>query len=67
MVFEKKLSDCSISENVVKLELSESDTLMLSDEKTVEIQLRAAVGEKRMASKIFSVPVERILKDGVLT
>ena len=67
LVFEKKLSDCTLSGNVVRVELSENDTLMLSGGKTVEIQLRAAVGDKRMASKIFRIPVDSILKDGVLT
>lgn len=67
IIFEKTLADCTISGKSVKVNLSESDTLKLGAKKNVEIQLRAAVGDKRMASKIFSIPVESILKDGVLT
>lgn len=65
---DKKLADCTVSENALTVSLTEEETLSLRA-KTVqplEIQLRVGVGAARMASQIFSVPVERILKDGAL-
>ena len=32
----------------------------------LEIQLRAGVGDGRLASEIFRVSVDRVLKDGLL-
>lgn len=66
LIFEKKLSDCSVSEKNLTLTLSEEDTLKLRSDTEVEIQLRVACGEARLASPIFKKPAERILKDGPL-
>ena len=66
VVLEKTLGDCELSGNVISLALTEADTLSLDDKQHVEIQLRAAVNGKSMASCIYRVPVERILKDGCL-
>lgn len=67
VILEKTLADCTVSGNCVAVTLTEEETLRLRGGKSVDIQLRAAVGEQRMASKIFTVQVEEILKDGVLT
>lgn len=42
--------------------------LMRSAKRTsdLEIQLRAGVGDGRLASEIFRVSVDRVLKDGLL-
>lgn len=66
LIFEKEIAQCGMKENVVTLELSETDTLALDCHYDVEIQLRAAMNGKSMASDIYTVPVERILKDGCL-
>ena len=66
LVLEKQISDCTLSGNTVILELAETDTLALDCHFDVEIQLRAKCGGKSMASKIYTVPVGRILKDGCL-
>ncbi len=67
IVLEKDLNDCTVSDNTLSVTLSEQDTLMFdaSDSK-VEIQLRAAVGERRLASEIITTTARRILKDGEL-
>lgn len=65
---EKTLSDCTISEDTLTVSLTEEETLSLraNTPNALEIQLRVGVGEARMASQIFTVPVKRILKDGAL-
>lgn len=68
MRLEKTLSQCTVGERSVTVSLTEAETLALraSTPSPLEIQLRVGVGEARMASQIFAVPVERILKDGAL-
>ena len=67
IVFEKSLADVEAYDNTIKLTLSEAETLkLMSDGSDVEIQLRVGVGDVRLASEIFSVSVDRILKDGIL-
>ena len=65
---EKTLSDVHLDGNVISCTLTEAETLSLTAGARVEakIQLRVGVGEQRMASQIFTVPVERILRDGEL-
>ena len=65
---EKTLSDVHLDGNVISGTLAEAETLSLTAGASIEakIQLRVGVGEQRMASQIFTVPVERILRDGEL-
>ena len=65
---EKTLSDVHLDGNVISCTLTEDETLSLTAGASVDakIQLRVGVGEQRMASQIFTVPVERILRDGEL-
>ena len=65
---EKTLSDVHLDGNIISCTLTEDETLSLTAGASVEakIQLRVGVGEQRMASQIFTVPVERILRDGEL-
>lgn len=65
---EKTLSDVHLDGNVISCTLTEDETLSLTAGASVEakIQLRVGIGEQRMASQIFTVPVERILRDGEL-
>lgn len=65
---EKTLSDVHLDGNVISCTLTEDETLSLTAGASIEakIQLRVGIGEQRMASQIFTVPVERILRDGEL-
>lgn len=63
---EKTLTDCEVTADSVTCSLTEAETLSLKTTYPVEIQLRVGIGEARMASKIFSVPVSKILKEGAL-
>lgn len=65
---EKSLSDVHLDGNVISCPLTEAETLSLTagPGTDAKIQLRVGVGAQRMASQVFAVPVERILRDGAL-
>lgn len=65
---EKTLEDCTLDGKTLTCSLTEKETLSLRALTLypLEIQLRVGVGSARMASQIFTVPVERVLKDGAL-
>lgn len=65
---EKTLSDVQLEGNVISCPLTEDETLSLTAGRGIDakIQLRVGVGGQRMASQVFEVPVERILRDGAL-
>jgi hypothetical protein len=63
---EKALEDCTISGNEIETRLTEEDTLKLNANAQVEIQIRCAIGEERLASNIIFARAEKILKDGML-
>ena len=67
VVFDRGLDGCTIKGNEVIIVLTEEETLLLDDKVHVEVQFRAGIGGQRMASRIFTLDVERILKDGALT
>lgn len=67
-ILEKKTEDISINaeKNTIDIYLTQQDTLYF-DVSDVEIQMRAITKEGRaVASKILTLPVNRILKDGVI-
>lgn len=64
--FEKGLDDCTVSENAISCTLTEEETLKLIAGCQLQIQLRIGVEEARMASQIFTVSVERILRGDAL-
>lgn len=64
--FEKGLQDCIVTSTAVSCSLTEEETLALKAGYQMQIQLRVGVGEARMASQIFTVPVEQIIKGGAL-
>lgn len=65
---DKTLADCTAEGSTLTVSLTEAETLSFRAMTLypVAIQLRVGVGSARMASQIFEVPVERILKDGAL-
>jgi len=66
IVIEKALTDCTCEDDTITVTLTEAETLSLKHGHRVYIQLRCAVGDARLASEVIQVPVERILKEGVL-
>lgn len=65
IVFEKTLEDVTVTKNKVVCELSQADTLALKDD-TVRFQIRATLGDSKVASNIMISPVEEILKGGAI-
>lgn len=66
LVLEKKLADCEVDGQTLRVTLTEEDTLRFTACDSVEIQLRVGIGESRLASNIIRTSVFSILKDGVL-
>lgn len=64
--FEKTLGDCSVTSNAISCTLTEEETLSLESGYSVKVQLRVGVGQARMASQVFEIAVDQILKDGAL-
>lgn len=63
---EKTLDDVTLDGQTVTATLTEEETLSFRAAGTMEIQLRVGVGAARMASQVWTVPVERVLKEGAL-
>lgn len=68
VVFEKTMEDVSLSGDTVVCTLSEEETLSLRGGTVypLRIQLRVGAGGARLASQVFEIPVEQILRDGAL-
>jgi len=64
LVMEKTLSDVKVSENAIVCRLSQSDTLALKENKEVQFQIRATLGDQKVASNIMTSTADAILKDG---
>lgn len=65
LVFEKNAFD-RCHDYTIEVDLTENETLMLTDGVPLEIQIRCKVNDKKLASNIIKTDVKRILKDGVL-
>ena len=67
VVLSKGLADCMINGNEITVSLTEEDTLLFDSRKNpVRIQLRAGIGDTRIASNMMHTTAEAILKDGCL-
>lgn len=65
---EKGLGDCSVSEKSLSCTLSQEETLSFTYGDEIDIQLRIlTTDDTAFASKIYTVSVDRILKDGVIS
>lgn len=65
IAFEKTLDDVSVTENQVVCELNQSDTLALKDG-MVRFQIRATIGNSKVASNVMTATVDEILKGGAI-
>lgn len=67
VVLEKELTDCNCGKRTLSVRLKQEETLKLQCDCKTEIQVRAKTLEgDSLASDIFVVDTERILKDGVI-
>lgn len=69
-VFTIEKNDCTFGENLITCSLSQNQTLSLSPNSTLQIQMRVSFADGKedaaMASNIVTTTVQRILKDGVI-
>lgn len=63
--FEKTLDEVTVTENSVVCELEQADTLALKDGQ-VRFQIRATLGDSKVASNIMTASVDEILKGGAI-
>ena len=65
VVVEKTLEDVTVTETSVICELDQNDTLALKDG-MVRFQIRATLGDSKVASNVMAASVDEILKGGVI-
>lgn len=66
-IFTKNETDMTVDEHNISVKLTQEETLMLNDSEIVKIQVRVKTSAgDALASNIAIVPVEEILKDGVI-
>ena len=65
IVFEKTLEDVTVTETSVICELDQNDTLALKDG-LVRFQIRATLGDSKVASNIMTANADEILKGGAI-
>lgn len=66
-VFEKTINDCSFSEGRVSVDLSQEETLMLTDQVAIKAQIRARLKNGKVTkSNIVEARTDYLLKDGVI-
>lgn len=67
VVIDKALTDCVCAGQTVTLHLTQEETLKLSQNTRTELQMRVrTTGGEALATRVYTVPTERILKDGVI-
>ena len=67
VIINKQRSDMTITSTSVTVSLTQAETLQLKADQDVQIQLRAKMSDgTAVASNIMSVPVEDVLKEGVI-
>ena len=67
VVFEKSLSDITITNNIISISLTQEETLKISADSIVKIQGRFLIDNKAYATNVIQVKASDILKDGVIT
>ena len=66
-VIEKDISNCQINGNMITTRLTQEDTLKLTPDILVEVQMRCLLDDgNAIASNIISCPAGRILKEGAI-
>lgn len=66
-VLEKTLADCDTADNSVSVTLTQEETLLFKERTEIRLQVRALTTEgDAVASRIYTMPVKEILKEGVI-
>ena len=68
VVINKKYGECSCTGNILSVKLTQEDTIRLTDNDIVEIQLRVlTTSDDALASEIWTTTAERILYEGIIS
>lgn len=65
-VFEKTLEDVTLTSETVTVLLTQNETLLMKSDAPVQFQIRASIGDMKLASNIMTASVDQILKNGVI-
>ena len=66
LIFEKLLDDVTIDGTEITCNLTQEDTLALNADVPLRFQIRATLGESKLASNIMTASVNDILKGGTI-
>lgn len=66
VIIEKGINDVTISENIIKIELTQDETLSFRKNQEVRIQARMRTGNKAYATSKITISVDDTLKEGVI-
>ena len=61
---EKTLEDVTVESDKITFSLSQKETLFLEAGVPVDVQIRASLGDSKLASNIMTTNVEAVLKQG---
>ena len=61
---EKTLEDVTVESDKITFSLSQKETLLLEAGTPVDVQIRATLGDSKLASNIMTTNVEAVLKHG---
>lgn len=68
VVINKKYQECDCEGNILRVKLTQEDTIRLNANDIVEIQLRVlTTSEDALASEIWTATAERILYEGIIS
>lgn len=64
---EKAVTDCSLNGTTITVKLTQEETLALPESQIAGVQLRVLTNDNEaLASDVFPIKVEEILKEGVI-
>ena len=66
VLFVKEKNDCTLEDKSITVRLTQEETKELQTYSSVDVQLKVKIGNDAMASKVYPLRVDRILKDEIL-
>lgn len=67
VVIDKALTDCACAGHTVTLRLTQEETLKLQHGDRTELQVRVrTAGGEALATRVYTLPTDRVLKNGVI-
>lgn len=68
VIIDKPIEECELNGSTIRTTLTQEETLRLgvSDKTEIQLRLRLAAQDTTLASRIYTLTTERILKEGVI-